>query len=130
MKKALAGRPASSTVTAKRLASFGKTNLSECPQPILNCVETAIICCARLTTSLRSVQINIVDVPPFVPPARPTISSLELGKDALLAAVWNRLYEYHQEQKADFALGRMNLGRFMRHGYRPVPVGVDGESLY
>lgn len=122
MKKALAGRAASQVVTAKRLVSFGKTNLSEIPQPILHCIETAIIGCARLTSSPISIQVNIVDTPPFLPSQRPVTRGMEVKKGELLARVWKKMWEYWEEQKADFA-----LGRFMRYGCRPVPIGLDGE---
>jgi hypothetical protein len=88
MRRALAGRVASDYIVSKRLVSFGKTNLCEVPQPILNCMKTAFICCARLTTSATSVQVNIVDQTTFVPPPRPKMLTSESGKDKLLAKVW------------------------------------------
>lgn len=121
MRRALNGRPASDIVVARRLASFGKTGLSECPQPILNAVETIVICSARLTTTAGSLQVNVIDTPPFVAFAKSRPNSKEARRGEILAQVWKRLYDYHEDQKADFA-----RGRYMRYGMRPVPVGPNG----
>ena len=124
MRAALAGRAAGTVVKAKRLVSFGKTGLSECPQPLLHVIETVIICCGRLTTSPTSIQINIVDTPPYVPPSRPKKTMVNTSKGQVLATVWQKLYEYYRVQQNDLA-----KGKYMRYGCRPVPVGIDGKSI-
>ena len=50
MRAAMAGRSAGDIVVSRRLASFGKTGLSELPQPVLHGIETLIIGAARLNS--------------------------------------------------------------------------------
>jgi hypothetical protein len=86
-------------------------------------METLLIGSARLSTSSKSIQINMVDSPPYAPPRPPSNTQTYTAKGAILAKVWKGLYEYFQSQLDDF-----ELGKYMRNGLRPVPVGVDGES--
>lgn len=124
MKIALAGRSAADVVKSKRLVSFGKTRLSERPQPVLNCMETMVICAARLTTSRNSIQINVIDTPPFVPPSRPKLNTDESAEGQILANVWEAMYRFRKEQMDDFAHGKC-----FRLGARQIPIGIDGMSL-
>jgi hypothetical protein len=124
MKAALAGRSAADVVKSKRLVTFGKTRLSECPQPVLNCMETMVICAARLTTSVNSLQVNVIDTPPFVPPSRPKLNTDESAKGQILANVWEAMYRFRKEQMDDFA-----HGKYFRLGARQIPIGIDGMSL-
>jgi hypothetical protein len=86
-------------------------------------METMIISAARLTTSPNSIQVNLIDCPPYVPPPKPAISSDEIEQGRILAEVWEKMFRYRQEQMVDF--GR---GRFFGLGCRPIPIGIDGKS--
>ena len=107
MRAALGGRHSAEVVIARRLASFGKTGITECPQPVLNAIETTITCVARFTSSPNSIQVKVVDHVPFVAPTKlPPLQAIEHGHDQLLAEVWRELFDYNDEQKQDVARGR------------------------